>query len=149
MSVTLKIVPVPAGTTRDDIAAKIQGDQIDDVEIDETDHIAYVRLRDGGFLEALAAKYGEDLKIADWAARIEILEDDFNWQANRDVVKQKLHDLKEKAAQAALEVKATVENLTEKVAEQSDRAIQHTADKLEELAIDFQNKTESVRQAVS
>lgn len=79
MSVTLKIVPVPTGTTRDDIAAKIQGDQIDDVEIDETDHIAYVRLRDGGFLEALAAKYGEDLKIADWAARIEILEDDFNW----------------------------------------------------------------------
>lgn len=64
------------------------------------------------------------------------------------MVKQKLHDLKEKAAQAALEVKTTVENLTEKVAEQSDRAIQHTADKLEELAIDFQNKTESVRQAV-
>lgn len=84
--------------------------------------MAYVKLRDGGFLEALAGQYGENLEVPDWKAKMVPLEDNFDWEANREAVKRKLQDLKDvkhKAEEASLVLQEKVQSLaaqaTEKV----------------------------------
>lgn len=98
-SVVIKIKPIPPNTTEEDIKAEINPEWIDSVLIDNADHFAYVKLKDQYFLEALAARFGDDLMFPAWMAKGEILEGPgFDWQATVDTVKQKAEELHTQAS---------------------------------------------------
>ena len=76
MTTTIKISPIPRNLTEDQIRNELGHENANRVIV--IGDAAYVTLPDSSVLERLAGKYGDDLRINDWSATIQPLENSFD-----------------------------------------------------------------------
>lgn len=92
MTAVIKIKSVPPNITQDNIKEEIDPSWIEEIAIDNVDHIAYVKLKGPQYIEAMAGRFGEDFTFPVWVSKGELEPQDFNWQGVVDTIKQKASD---------------------------------------------------------